>query len=106
LLVKWPKSNHPNVFIQISSIEHYSKNDEEKDAFLIELLIQWIITDQQAFLVIENADFCVFIAALDQWFQLPTIQTISESILDLSKRNALYFFLATMQNKFAITTDI
>ena len=68
---------------QTNHVEPYGKKDEKKVEHLIELLIQWIITDQQAFSVVDNADFLAFIAALDQRFQLPTRQAIAESILDL-----------------------
>ncbi|CAG8465808.1 22481_t:CDS:2 [Gigaspora rosea] len=60
------------------------------------LLVQWKITDQQAFYIVENDDFCAFILALDQWFSLSTRQAIS--------LNTSYLF-AISQQKFAITTD-
>ena len=89
-------------------IESYGKKNEEKVTYLIELLIRWIITDQQAFSFVENADFREFIKALDQRFQLPTRQSISESILDLYnyQKDLLHTLLMTMQNKFTITTDV
>ena len=100
-----------NVIIQILHLYNnppYGKNEEEKVACLIELLIRWIIKDQQAFSVVENADFCEFIAALDQRFQLPTRQLISQSILNLynDQKEMLHILLSTMPNKFAITTDV
>src|SRR2546429_467146 len=91
----------------IGHIDPYGKKDEEKVAHRIELLIQWIITDQQAFSVVESEDFHEFITALNQRFQLPTRQAISENILDLYnyQKEMLYAILVTTQNKFAITTD-
>ena len=69
------KRDHPNsAAVQANPIKPYGKNDEEQVAYLIELLVRWIITDQQAFSVVESADFHAFIAALDQRFQLPTRQ--------------------------------
>jgi hypothetical protein len=101
------KRDHPE-FLQTNPIEPYGKKDEDKVMFLIELLVRWIITDQRAFSVVENADFCAFIAALDQRFKLPTRQAISESILDLYsyQKEMVHTLLTTMTNKFAITTDI
>ena len=46
-------------------------------------LIKWIIMDQQAFSLVENNDFQLFVNALDPRFQLPSRQLISESILKL-----------------------
>jgi len=101
--------DHPNLAIsQTNHIEPYGKKDKDKVEYLIELLIRWIITDQQAFSVVENTDFLTFITALDQRFQLPTRQSISESMLDLYdyQKKMLHTFLNTTQNKFAITTDV
>jgi hypothetical protein len=103
------KHDHSDVpFLQTDLIEPYGKKDEEKVMHLIELLIRWIITDQQAFSVVENEDFCAFIKELDQKFRLPTRQSISESIIDLynNQKQMLRTFLMTMQNKFTITTNV
>jgi len=70
-------------------------------------LIKWIITDQQAFSLVENDDFQLFINALDPRFQLPLRQLISESIIKLynSQREILCNFFEKTQHKFSITTD-
>ncbi|CAB4431421.1 unnamed protein product [Rhizophagus irregularis] len=67
-----------------------------------------ITTLKEHFKFVENADFREFIKALDPRFQLPTRQSISESILDLYnyQKDVLRTLLMTMQNKFTITTDV
>ena len=88
-------------------IEPYAEKDENRMQ-IMNYLIKWIITDQQAFSLVENDDFQLFINALDPRFQLPSRQFIYESITKIydQKREKLYNFFEMTQHKFAITTDV
>ncbi|EXX56929.1 hypothetical protein RirG_211800 [Rhizophagus irregularis DAOM 197198w] len=87
-------------------IEPYDEKNEIKIQ-IMNYLIKWIITDQQAFFLVENSDFQLFVNSLNPRFQLPTRQLISESIIKLynHKREMLYNFFEKTQHKFSITTD-
>ena len=51
--------------------------------WLTRYFIKWIITDQQAFSLVENNDFQLLINMLNPRFQLSSRQFISESIIKL-----------------------
>ena len=93
--------------VQFPVVEPYGKKDSAKVARLMQRLTRWIITDQQAFSVVEHQDFRAFIAELDPRFQLPTRQTVSENITkayNQQQENVRALFSKTT-HKFALTTD-
>lgn len=98
------------MFVQTSldfPVEPYGKKDEKKVTRLVELLVRWIVTDQQAFSTVDNGDFCALISELDPRFHLLTRIQVSQHVVAFyhQKQEILRTFFATTRQKFAITTD-
>src|SRR5256885_5465016 len=62
------KCDHPSKFDEIftnnTQIKPYGEKSENSIQ-IMNYLIKWIITDQQAFFLVENDDFQLFVNALD-----------------------------------------
>lgn len=104
------RRNHPEKWNELNdaitaNVEPYSTDMISQ---INQYLFKWIITDQQAFSIVENKDFQLFIKKITLRYPLPSRQFVSQSILKLhyEKQHDLRCFFNTSQQKFAITTDV
>ncbi|CAG8597557.1 14014_t:CDS:1, partial [Cetraspora pellucida] len=88
-------------------VEPYGVHDDDKVRKLNELLVRWIICNQQAFCVTEDKDFRTFIFELNPHYKLSTRQTISTYIrlLYQREREQLRSYFRKFNHKVSITTD-
>ncbi|CAG8731884.1 9703_t:CDS:2, partial [Dentiscutata erythropus] len=108
------KKYHTNIYNKVEleikktkPIQPYRIDNESKVKRITYLLIKWIICNQQSFIVIKDSSFIELIEELDEWYRLPSRQTISNQIKAIYKKQQLLLkeFLKTTR-KFAITTDL
>ncbi|CAG8821633.1 34050_t:CDS:1, partial [Racocetra persica] len=105
------ESNHKAEYQKYRSdsqeVEPYGVHDEEKVRKLNELLVRWIICNQQAFCVVEDKDFRIFIFELNPRYKLPTRQTVSTyvGLLYKREREQLRSYFRKFNHKVSITTD-
>jgi hypothetical protein len=71
-------------------------------------LVQWIITSQQPFTVVEESSFIEFVHSLHPGALIPSADTIKRNIHKLYKVNIekIKDILQTVPGKIAFTTDI
>ena len=88
--------------------EPYGSNDKQKVENLSKLLIEWIISDQQPFCIVDNKRFCALVTAFDGRYQMPTRQTIAKKVTQLYEIEKVNIkgILSALNSKMAITTDL
>ena len=84
-----------------------NENDFETIKLIDFQLYGWIISDQQPFNVVENANFQDLVFALNPRYKLPTRQAVSKQIEEIFKeqKNIIRNTLFLLKQKMSLTTD-
>lgn len=80
------KSKHPNVYNNLEqeetrTIPWTAETHKEKH----KLFVNWIITDQQPFTIVENQNFKKFIASIQPRYKIPSRHTLKDMIMNKFK---------------------
>ncbi|GBC04182.1 hypothetical protein RclHR1_05560002 [Rhizophagus clarus] len=72
------------------------------------LFINWIITDQQPFIVVENKNFRKFLSSIQPRYKLPTRYTVKSMIMNKFKdaQKQINNYLQLFTSKISLTMDI
>src|SRR5579859_4485821 len=104
------KSRHPDVFEQFKKgikirLELWSIEVQKEKH---NLFINWVITDQQPFTIVENQDFNKFMASIQPNYKLPSRHIVKDMIMKKfeNAQAQINNYLQLSTSKFSLTMDM
>lgn len=104
------KAKHHDIYIEF--VEQKDNNIEpwltEKQNAKHEILVNWIILDQQPFTIVDNLNFQKFISSIQPRYKLPIRHTLKKMILSKFKtaRVEICNYLQLSTSKISLTMDM
>lgn len=103
------KSKHPDVYNNLGQDEAKPKpwtTEIQKEKH--KLFINWVITDQQPFTIVENLNFKKFIASIQPKYKIPSRHTIKDMIMKKFENAQVQIsnYLQLSTSKISLTMDM